>query len=422
MDITTRLHLLDLVRQAQQATSAHTAAVRAAGRAAKAAAQARARVDDLAQQRPAAQNPGQASAAPDELDEALEEHTGCLHRLQAANRKVARTFLAARAANRTLGATYAQHARGRARAASRDEVAAGLLDELADVPLGLMDAAHAILVQSSAGKDSLVQLHRIATWAEKAGCLHKVIVIHIDLGEESEWPGVRELAQRQAERYGLRFHVLRAEGGLLGLVEKRGMWPDAARRLCTATLKRDVANKLLRQIAAELGLDEQAVILNCMGIRAAESPARSKKQRLAIDMRTSANSRMVLTWHPIFEVTDREVWQEIATHGLEYHPVYDALIPRLSCVFCVLAPFDVLVRAARLCWALGLPLPARYRDLEAKIGHRFKQSHSLAEVYAEAERLEREEGPLVWNRGDAVRQHLGAGAADDYLARVALAA
>ncbi|MFD7057136.1 hypothetical protein ACFWBS_55355 [Streptomyces mirabilis] len=40
----------------------------------------------------------------------------------------------------------------------------------------------------------------------------------------SEWPGVRELAQRQAERYGLRFHVPRAEGGLLGLVEKRGMW------------------------------------------------------------------------------------------------------------------------------------------------------------------------------------------------------
>ncbi|MFF4576320.1 hypothetical protein [Streptomyces sp. NPDC001410] len=26
-------------------------------------------------------------------------------------------------------------------------------------------------------------------------------------------------------------------------------------------------------------------------------------------------------------------------------------------MFCVLAPFDVLVRAARLCWALGLPLP-----------------------------------------------------------------
>ncbi|MGQ4465307.1 hypothetical protein ACN6LC_004708 [Streptomyces violaceoruber] len=55
-------------------------------------------------------------------------------------------------------------------------------------------------------------------------------MIHIELGEESEWPGVRELAQRQTERYGLRFHVLRAEGGLLGLVEKRGMWADSAHR------------------------------------------------------------------------------------------------------------------------------------------------------------------------------------------------
>ncbi|MEU0646050.1 hypothetical protein [Streptomyces umbrinus] len=37
-------------------------------------------------------------------------------------------------------------------------------------------------------------------------------------------------------------------------------------------------------------------------------------------------------------MTDCGVWQEITTHTLEYHPVYDALIPRLSCVFCVLAP------------------------------------------------------------------------------------
>jgi hypothetical protein len=27
---------------------------------------------------------------------------------------------------------------------------------------------------------------------------------------------------------------------------------------------------------------------------------------------------------------------------------------------------------------------------------------------------------LVWNRGDAIRQHLGAGEAEDYLAPVAL--
>ena len=123
MDITTRLYLLDLVRQAQQATAAHAAAVRAAAREAKATAQARARVNE------------QPTTATTELDAALEGSTDSFTRLQATKRKVARTFLAARAANHTFGATYAQHARGRAQATLRDEVAASLLDELADLPL-----------------------------------------------------------------------------------------------------------------------------------------------------------------------------------------------------------------------------------------------------------------------------------------------
>lgn len=78
-------------------------------------------------------------------------------------------------------------ARGRARAAGRDEVAARLIDELAEVPPELMDAGHAILVESSAGKDALVHLHRIATWAEKAGCRHKVVVaLHAEVCAEAE--------------------------------------------------------------------------------------------------------------------------------------------------------------------------------------------------------------------------------------------
>jgi hypothetical protein len=125
------------------------------------------------------------------------------------------------------------------------------------------------LVHSSAGKESLVMLHRLATWAVRVGCKDKVVVVHCDLGDTSEWPGVRELAQRQAERYGLRFVAVDSGGGLLGLVVKRGMFPDAARRLCTSSLKRDKANVLLTEIVAALGLDRQAIVINCLGIRAA---------------------------------------------------------------------------------------------------------------------------------------------------------
>lgn len=88
----------------------------------------------------------------------------------------------------------------------------------------------------------------------------------------------------------------------------------------TATLKRDKIAPLFRQITDALGLDEQALILSVLGIRAAESPARARKLPLAIDMRASTGRRMVLTWHPILELSETDVWQQIADAALEYHP------------------------------------------------------------------------------------------------------
>ncbi|WP_351234276.1 hypothetical protein [Streptomyces sp. NPDC002133] len=63
----------------------------------------------------------------------------------------------------------------------------------------------------------------------------------------------------------------------------------------TSTLKRGKANVHLTAIVAALGLDRKALVINCLGIRAAESPARSKKLPLSIDTRTSNGKRLVLT-------------------------------------------------------------------------------------------------------------------------------
>lgn len=408
----TRRQLLEGIRRAHQADAAYTAAGRAHARAAKAVADAHAHI---------AHDPQLRSAA-DELKAAQVHADGLARREREARVKVRRTFTAARAANRALGALYSPHAPGRGTGGRRrSDVAAGILGELAETPRELVLAADKILVSTSGGKDSVVAGHRVVTLAAEAGCLEKVVMVHADLGEESEWPGVRELAQRQAERWGVEFLVVKADRGLLGLVEKRGMWPDAARRLCTSSLKRDKIAPLFKQITDALGLDEQALILSALGIRAAESPARARKLPLAVDMRASTGQRMVLTWHPILDLSEADVWQQIADAALEYHPVYDAIIPRLSCVFCVLAGRDVLVRAVRLCWALGLDLPTRYVALEEHIGHRFRQKLSVAEIVAEAARVEAEEGPLVWARGDALRARIGEESAADYLRRLAQA-
>ncbi|MFB8406551.1 phosphoadenosine phosphosulfate reductase family protein [Streptomyces sp. NPDC055912] len=425
MDITTRLHLLELIRLGEAADAAH----RSAGNAVRKATAERRRA--LAELRRRRRQLDDDAAERTDTDRALRDAEDaverCERRRSAGAAKWQRTFAGTRRADARLGEQVACHAgrHGSAeprRRAGRARLAADILGEFLAMPLELVETAHAILVQSSAGKDSVVMLHRVVQWAKAAGCLDKVVVVHADIGEEAEWPGVRELAQQQAEHYGLRFVVVKADIGFLGMVERRGLWPDAQNRLCTSTLKRDEAAKFFTQIVNELGLSEQAVILNCLGIRAAESPSRRKKHELAIDHRASNGRRLVLTWHPVFHLSETEIWQEITDAALAYHPVYDTLIPRLSCIFCVLAGFDVLVRAVRLCWVLGLPTPQTYLDLESRIGHRFKDKFSLAEVVEEAARREQAEGPLIWRRGDAIRHHLGDDAATAYLTHLALAA
>ncbi|MEW1760409.1 phosphoadenosine phosphosulfate reductase family protein [Streptomyces cyaneofuscatus] len=426
MDLTTRLHLLDLVRLSASAESACRAAERAETRARlrrKDAAAARRRCRSTVRTAPSSDLDDAVKALAD-AERDFEARAG---RAEAAALRWRRAFSASERADARLGEELARTrkltcAGGPRRKGARLTAEVALLAELAAMPAELIRAASALLVQSSAGKDSVVALARVVRWATAAGCLDKVVVVHADIGQDAEWPGVRDLARQQAERYGLRFVVVKAPDGFLGMVEKRGLWPDAQNRLCTSTLKRDEAAKFFTQIVDELGLDEQALLVNCLGIRADESPSRRKKHELAIDHRASNGRRLVLTWHPVFHLSETEIWQEIVDNGLDYHPVYDTLIPRLSCIFCVLASFDVLVRAVRLCWVWGLETPKTYVDLEDRIGHRFKNKFSLAEVVAEAERQEAAEGPITWRRGDAIRRHLGDDAAMAYLHRLALAA
>ncbi|MFE8941022.1 phosphoadenosine phosphosulfate reductase family protein [Streptomyces sp. NPDC007872] len=264
----------------------------------------------------------------------------------------------------------------------------------------------------------MVTLHRAVAAARKAGCMHKLRVMHCDLGQ-AEWPGVRQLARRQAERYGIPFILVESDGGFLGMVEDRGRWPDSARRLCTAYLKRDPTGPVITKIVEGLGLDRQAIVLNVMGVRGAESRSRARKSRLTVDDRTSSSNRLVLTWNIIHQLPDSQVWQEIADNVLEYHPIYDTGLQRLSCVYCILAGPDWLVLATRICFALGMPHPDLYTELERRIDHSFKQDLTLGGVVAAARMIDALDGPLTWSRGDALRRHLGPSVAAAYLAKLA---
>jgi 3'-phosphoadenosine 5'-phosphosulfate sulfotransferase (PAPS reductase)/FAD synthetase len=244
-----------------------------------------------------------------------------------------------------------------------------------------------ILINTSAGKDSLAMMDVVYEMAAAQGVTHKLVAVHCDLGR-MEWSGTRELAEEQAKRYGIALHVVsRPQGDLLTHVEQRGMWPDSQSRYCTSDHKRGQVLKAITKLVSAFVRENLADVpakqrrrvrvLNCMGIRAQESTKRAKLQPFVENGRGSNKTvRMVSDWLPIFDWTETQVWDLIHSKSLPYHYAYDLGMPRLSCVFCVFAPKEALLLA-------GYHNRALLRDyvaVEQKIGHTFQHKKPLVQI------------------------------------------
>jgi 3'-phosphoadenosine 5'-phosphosulfate sulfotransferase (PAPS reductase)/FAD synthetase len=297
-----------------------------------------------------------------------------------------------------------------------------------------------IVVSTSGGKDSQTMLRQVCNLAEAAGVLDRVVAVHADMGRV-EWPGVPELAAEQAAHYGVRFEVVsRPQGDLLQHVRDRSKtlrarakadppvpsptnryctsdhkrdqiakvmtglasetraeagkavmpWMKPSQRYCTSDHKRDQQAKLLTRLAGERRGKRPVRILQCMGMRAGESVARSKLRPFYLDKRNSNGRKRVHIWLPIHDWTVDEVWADVRASGVNYHPVYDQGMPRLSCCFCIYMPKAALVRAAQL-----MPDLAReYAQVEKEVGYSFRTELPMVEVIRLAESGE-DVGPIT---------------------------
>lgn len=240
-----------------------------------------------------------------------------------------------------------------------------------------------ILVNTSAGKDSQAMLDYLVELATAAGVRARLVAVHCDLGRV-EWAGTRELAEQQARHYGVRFEVVsRPQGDLLQQVEARGMWPSSTARFCTSDHKRGQVGRVMTMLADErkrtwsaMGDRRPVTILNCMGLRAEESPARAKKVALEADRRNSNGRRTVTTWLPILDWTVATVWARIKASGVAHHRAYDLGMGRLSCCFCIFAPKAALMIAGQH----NPDLLNAYVEVEQRISHTFRKELTLASV------------------------------------------
>ncbi|MEU0941160.1 phosphoadenosine phosphosulfate reductase family protein [Embleya sp. NPDC005971] len=259
-----------------------------------------------------------------------------------------------------------------------------------------------ILVNLSGGKDSQVALAVTMEAAVRAGVAHRVVCVHADLGE-MEWAGTAFLARVHAVANGVtRFEVVRREipdgngtrhETLLQYAQRRRMWPSSKARWCTSDLKRGPIHRLYTRIVAEIDpvrIGRAVRLLNVMGMRAAESPARLKLAPYRHDAAASNGRRHVDTWLPIHAMSTEEVWERIYASDIPYSDVYDSTpgardrqgMSRLSCIFCVLSSRRDLVLAARR----EPELADRYVRVEQEIGHDFRYREPMSAIREEAQR------------------------------------
>ncbi|WP_343558454.1 phosphoadenosine phosphosulfate reductase family protein [Klebsiella aerogenes] len=216
----------------------------------------------------------------------------------------------------------------------------------------------------SGGKDSQAMLINLLEVIPPK----QIVVVHASLGA-MEWPGALELAKKQAEAAELPFIVAQARKTLLEMVERRfetrpevPSWPSASTRQCTSDLKRGPIQREVRRYAKANGFK---VIVNCLGLRAQESPGRAKRQAFR---RNDTDSNSVLTWYewlPVRELKADEVFATIREAGQKPHYAYELGNERLSCVFCIMASRNDLKNGA----THHPELLEKYAELETHTGY-----------------------------------------------------
>lgn len=225
-------------------------------------------------------------------------------------------------------------------------------------------ASGALFVSNhSGGKDSQAMLIKLLEVIPP----RQLVVVHASLGA-IEWPGAMELARAQAADDWLPFIIARANKTLLEMVERRfksrpevPSWPSASTRQCTSDLKRGPIQREIRRYAKANGFK---TIVNCLGLRAQESPGRAKRKTFGM----MGISNSVLTWYewlPIHEMKTDQVFATIRNDGQKPHYAYALGNERLSCVFCIMASRGDLRNGA----THHPELLEQYAELEARTGY-----------------------------------------------------
>lgn len=174
----------------------------------------------------------------------------------------------------------------------------------------LLQEGATLLVSVSGGKDSdcmaleLARLRAIHSWPGD------LLLIHADTG--MEWPQSEPHCHQLADRLGAELVVVCHDHTLLEGIRRRMVkrpdappFPSSQARYCTATWKRGVIDKFIRN-----AYPSDTNVVCAIGVRAEESRSRAKRDNVTVRKGAAAptKNRQVLDWLPIHHYTLSDVW------------------------------------------------------------------------------------------------------------------
>lgn len=214
----------------------------------------------------------------------------------------------------------------------------------------LVERGAMFFVNHSGGKDSQAMFHYIHRHVPTS----QITVIHALL-PEVEWDGVEEHVHNTT--LGIPVLTCKSRRTLLQMIEERGMFPSPSNRQCTSDLKRGPIERTVRRTG-------ETLVVNCMGMRAQESPSRSKLETFKLNQKNTNSKREWYDWLPIHDWLIEEVFDAIASVGQKPHWAYERGMTRLSCCFCIMSSKQDLTTAAKL----NPELYRKYVSLEKTTG------------------------------------------------------
>lgn len=194
----------------------------------------------------------------------------------------------------------------------------------------------AFVVNQSGGKDSTRMMGLVRhkfPYAPTYAVMADAGFEHIAPVTAANW------ARTRCAEFGLDLTVVRnPKRTYLEMVEQRRMFPSAQLRQCTSDLKRGPIDKFIRSLP-------HRIIVNCIGIRAEESNARSRLSPLSINHSLTTRQRTVYNWFPIYEARLSDVLAWHWLNAIRLHPVYvpeyhrdgttGGYLKRRSCRVCI---------------------------------------------------------------------------------------